>query len=91
VHVAATINEIVAAIHELRRLLNDVEVRSVYTASLYPLSIEQESERIAARYSAAIPRIIKCVAVTIARGYKRVSGSVYCDYACLLLGSSSMN
>jgi len=85
VHVAATINEIVAAIHALRRLLNDVEVRSVYTASLYPLPIEQESERIAARYSAARPRIIKCVAVTTTRGYQSVSGSVCCEYSCLLL------
>ena len=56
-HVAATINEIVAAIDALRRLLNGVEVRSVYNASLYPLPIEQESEKIAARYIAAILRI----------------------------------
>ena len=90
-HAAATFNEIVAAVHALWRLLNGVEVRSVYNASLYPLPIEQERERITARYSAAISRIIKCVAVTIARGYKRVRGSVCCDYSCLLLGSSSMN
>jgi hypothetical protein len=62
-----------------------MEVRSVYNATLYPLPIEQEGERIAARYSAARPRIIKCVAVTGARRYQRVRGIFCCDYSCLLL------
>lgn len=64
-HIPVSIDEAVAAIDASRRRFDSIQLRRAYNTSLYPVSIEQDSERIVARDIAAILWVIESIASAV--------------------------